>query len=174
MTTTTLDATIGGTAANTYGTLAEASTYFGDRLHTDTWDDASTDDQNKALLMACRWLDSEIDWDGYRVTETQALRHPRSNLYTRDGDSIDTTAIAPEVKYAQFELAYFLLAEDRGGDPDGIGISSLSLSGLSLAFDKNDRRPRLPDTVRNLVRHLVKGFAPGNGPVNKLRVVRTI
>lgn len=116
--------------ATYYGTMNEAVAYFADRLHTDAWDSATTDDRRKALIQAARTIDAlnykgcksavyvvKYDDDGVALdpepTEdeviaadaTQELEFPRG----RDA------AVPSQVKMAQWEIAYALL---DGFDPD--------------------------------------------------------
>ena len=45
---------------NSYVSEAEATAYFGERLHSETWTGAVEADRQKALLTACRMLDGRI------------------------------------------------------------------------------------------------------------------
>ena len=54
----TIDATLKGTSANSYVTLAEANTYFETVPDSSTWDNKTDDQKNRALISATRWIDS--------------------------------------------------------------------------------------------------------------------
>ena len=148
-----LDATAGGVSANTYLTLADAETYFGDRLHKDTWDDAGEDSKNAALLWATRLLDLE-NWVGNRHTYTQALRWPRSNVPNLDEDEyLDETTIPGFLEEATAELAFILLGSDITLTPSTDGISSIKVGTVKLDYeDMRDRPSQVPDNVKIIYR----------------------
>ena len=50
--------TVGGKTSNSYATIAEGNTYFYDRLNATDWTEASPSDKGKAMLQACRDVDS--------------------------------------------------------------------------------------------------------------------
>jgi hypothetical protein len=81
-----------------YATTAEANTYFGGRLHTESWDDASESDRTKALTMATKAID-KLNFAGYKAVTAQALQFPRGT----------DAAIPEDVKEATCELALRLL-----------------------------------------------------------------
>ena len=53
-----IDATVSGVSANSYQTLNEAEAYFASRLNSDAWDNATSGNKEKALLTACRHIES--------------------------------------------------------------------------------------------------------------------
>lgn len=110
---TILVATVGGTTSNSYITLADAKTYFSWRLYTDAWDDATDQEREAALIMACQRLEQE-DYVGIVVDEDQALKWPRQ--LNEDGDPIRNypiDAVPVPMKRAQCEVAFWIL--DTGG-----------------------------------------------------------
>src|SRR5262245_25159109 len=126
-----LVATAGGASSNSYGTLAEAQTYFSRKLYTDAWYAADSEQQEYALLMATERLE-RLDYLGIVVTDTQALKWPRQ--LNESGDLIRnyaTTTVPTPVKNAQFELAQWLLLTNGGtqstgsaGDVESLKIGS--------------------------------------------------
>jgi hypothetical protein len=103
-----ITATVGSPTANSFVTLAEATSYMEGRLNASTWDAAATDSQNRALVEATRELSART-WKGMRVTDTQALSWPRQ--WACDPDSpvqgyFSTTVIPQRVKDATCELAF--------------------------------------------------------------------
>lgn len=137
-----LDATVGGASANSYGTVAEADTYFGERLFTTTWDGLSSADKESALIWATRIIggrvtedwsqvelpqdatkriltdikgddESYVVWIGSPATSTQALSWPRSGIKNANGFDFPDDEIPSQLKYFQFEVALKLSVEDR-------------------------------------------------------------
>ncbi len=99
----TITATLKGETSNSYVTLAEANTYFETAPEESTWDDKSDDQKNRALISACRWIDT-LNFLGDRCDNDQALKWPRNNYHV-DNVELVCTAIPKEIKYAQYELA---------------------------------------------------------------------
>ena len=128
-----IDETVGGANANSFVALSEFSTYMEGRLNSDAFDDASTDEQNRALAEATREL-SAMGWKGYRVTSTQALSWPRQWAHDPDSptqDYYDSDVVPDRVKRATYELALAFL---KGGTTD---IASLDQS-LQVKREKID------------------------------------
>jgi len=102
----TISATLKGETSNSYVTLAEANTYFETAPEESTWDDKTDDQKNRALISACRWIDS-LNYLGDRCDNDQALKWPRNNYHV-DNVELVCTAIPRGIKYAQYELAHAL------------------------------------------------------------------
>ena len=98
-----IDATLGGTSANSYVTLAAANTYFETVPNSSTWIDKTDDQKNRSLISATRWIDA-LTFYGDRCTETQALKWPRDE-YKVDGIDLACTLIPEGIKVATYELA---------------------------------------------------------------------
>lgn len=106
-----------------------------------------------ALLMATRLLDALYRWEGFAVTETQALAWPRVGLITRNGFSIGETTIPTELKDATAEFARQLIAEDlaANNDAETEGLRSLRAGPVTLEFRDNVTAKVVPDAVFNLL-----------------------
>jgi hypothetical protein len=81
-----------------YIDVADAQTYFDERLRTDPWDDAEDSDKLKALKMATRMID-KLNFAGCKHDEDQELQFPRG----------DDTEVPQDIKDATCELALALL-----------------------------------------------------------------
>jgi hypothetical protein len=121
----TIDATLGGTTANSYVTLAESNAYFETSPDSSTWTNKSDDQKNRALISSTRWIDA-LTFYGARCTETQALSWPREN-YMVDGVALACTLIPARIKAATFELAR-ALANDTS--------ALTGTSGLTGTYDE--------------------------------------
>jgi hypothetical protein len=162
----TIIATPGASNANSYLTLAEATTYYSTRLFTDNWD--NSDDQTVALIMATRVLDymavahrrlvrmdkvsyyiTDPAWTGAPATSTQALAWPRTGMYDRLGRAILSTVIPQELKDATAELAGQLSKADRTLDNDVIvqGLKSVKAGSVALEFNEYIQTYVIPDAV---------------------------
>lgn len=109
-------ATVGSSSANSYVTLAEATTALEGRLNSSAWTAATDDTKNRALVEAQLELQVQA-WQGTRTDAVQSLAWPRQ--YAPDPDApadadIDETGLAvfdddeipTRVKQAQIELAF--------------------------------------------------------------------
>lgn len=169
-----LDTTIGGATANSYGTLAEANAYFGDRPRSGVWEDADPEDQLKALIQAARLLDTRVVWKGTGVNYNQAMAWPRHMVrdpIINDGSYIPHDQIPRWLKEAQFEQAIAILAEDMLSNSAGTGVSALSVGAVSITFD---RRGNTPEVLSGVVREMITPYgrvasASSSGPVPVVR-----
>lgn len=145
-----IEASVGHVDANSYVTLAEAVTYFGDRLHKTAWASAGSGDKTAALIWAARVIDSRIEWMGQRSSSTQAMSWPRA--YVPDPDPaylpddslygyIPIDVIPSDIKVAQFEMALALISGDITAQPSTTGINSLAVGSLKLDFAGNSQQP---------------------------------
>lgn len=82
-----------------YATVDEANAYFAERLRTDAWDDASAEDQEKALKMATRAIE-RLNFAGEKADENQEMQFPRG----------EDTEVPQDVKDACCEEALALLS----------------------------------------------------------------
>ncbi len=121
----TIDATVGGAASNSYLSLADFATIADDGPYAATYTAASVPDRTRALLQATARLDLE-KWLGVRVTDTQALAWPREYVIDPDKSGtnvgstlarpydvvvyLPTTTIPARIKTGTAELALQILA----------------------------------------------------------------
>lgn len=106
-----LDTTIGGTAADSYGTLAEYTAYAAAR----GWTLADTDAENEVNLRGgAIYLDRKHRFIGMKQYQFQALSWPRLVNDLVDDWPVDSDTIPADIKHAQFEVAYLL---QGGVDP---------------------------------------------------------
>ena len=150
-----IDATVGGENSNSYVSLAEAETFFVDRLHVDAWSGANSADKEKALLTACRHVEAcRIRFHrrpyGYPGELPDAMGRPYDPLAPsnpdqalsfprkKDKDNAGDYAIPKQVKDSQCEEALAMLA--RGADQErrralqAAGVTSFSVDGLSESY----------------------------------------
>jgi|APGre2960657404_1045060.scaffolds.fasta_scaffold03057_4 hypothetical protein len=144
---------------NSYATVSEADSYFGDRLDVAAWTSASEQDKGKALVTATLILDG-LDWMGVAVSETQALAFPRNVAYfdPRIGTEITVggTTVPARVINGTYELAYHLLNNDGLLDDTGI-VTDLQIGTISL---KTIIAPsKIPFNVQRLIKPLLNNVA---------------
>lgn len=148
---TLIDATLGGSSANSFQTTEEAQDYFDLRLNADVWNDATTTDQEKALIMAGKRLNG-LNWLGAKAATTQAMAWPRHGVPKPDGASPGglgetlsytwggygevylSTEIPQGVKEAQCELALYLLTVGATPGADSRRVTNWSADGTSVSY----------------------------------------
>lgn len=144
-------ATPGAANANSYATIAEATTYHGGRLNADAWTDADDATRESALIMAATFLDAMPQaWTGQAADPAvQALSWPRVGMKNRHGYAIDSTVIPQTLKNAQAEFARQLIEADRLADNDvaNQGITSLKAGPVSLSFKEKDTATKESEMV---------------------------
>lgn len=106
----TIIATVGGSTSNSYETLAEANTYFDERVPLATPWVASGDGSIRALIMAtrvlnmmsvphktlrkgcdCNYYYTSRQWTGQPASATQRLAWPRVGMFDANGNPLDVT-----------------------------------------------------------------------------------
>jgi hypothetical protein len=130
-----LDATVGGSNSNSYGTLVEANSYFADHWNTaksTEWAGLSDRQKDRLLISACRLLETIRVLDQpytrgrlplalltvdtrdtmiHRQLMDQRLQFPRNIDIQLGGDALPI--IPEEIKEAQFEQAIYLKVFDE-------------------------------------------------------------
>lgn len=176
----TLDATVGGAAANSYTDVTAADAYFLGRAFASAWTGASTSAKEQALVMATSVLERE-QWAGAKGSTpanaiTQALAWPRRWAPTLEADAApqaitqdfidlstmyysELTIPAPMVR-ATCELALVVVANTR--DPFLADLTRVKRERIDVIetefFDSSDRIRGLahfPHVIA-LVRHLLR------------------
>lgn len=138
--------------SNSYCTIAEADSYHEAHLYGEVWNEASPAQKTRALLMATRVLDLQVEWKGQTVSDLQALQWPRWAVPRRGGRwFIQPNEIPVFLKEATAELARHLLIKDRTTDRSDRGVASVTAGDVSVTFDKNDTSSVLPDSVADMV-----------------------
>ena len=136
---------------NSYITLADANTYFGTRLFSDSWNNSTESNKSLAILSATKKIDRLV-MRGVKSISTQSLAFPRaiySDYYTNDlpnlslrinGNYNVETSVSQRVIDACCEEAMAMLAVDASGkqrqELQNQGVTSFSMSKLSENYSK--------------------------------------
>lgn len=158
----TIVTTVGASTANSYLSVADATTYFNKRLGSSEWTTAGTtspETQTTALAMAALWMEQET-WAGRIADSDQALAWPRIGTVDKDGYSIDATTIPQVIKDAQCECALALLKDNDLLDDTGLeGFKSLEVGSLALETRVRSAGS-IPAYVRKRLSHLLANASP--------------
>lgn len=142
-----IDTTVGGKNANSWATYAEFQAYVAVRLPANATVSAATQPQAEAALQAaCRNINENFDWTGTQAdpasddaAEHQALMWPRNGMLTRGGFVIANTSIPKELKDAQCELAFQILAGGNFADDDAAlkaNVLGVKAGAVSVQFQQ--------------------------------------
>jgi hypothetical protein len=120
---------------NSYVDIDFADDYFANRFYTDSWQNASSAENEKevALIWACNLLDYRVKWYGVPTEKGQSLSFPRRGLYQINGEPLPTDTVPKAIKNLQCELALHVLDKDpllAWGD-----LSAMEIEGLKINFD---------------------------------------
>jgi hypothetical protein len=138
---------------NSYATVAEADTYFKDRLDVEAWISAESTQKAQALVTATSLIDT-LNWTGVAVSETQPLAFPRSGVFfdPRLGMDIEFNDSVPSrIIQATFELAYHLLNNDGLLDDTG-SVKDLTVGSINLTRVLSPNK--IPFSVKRLIKPL--------------------
>ena len=167
----TLIATAGSSTANSFCTVAEAFTLLGTELDTDAWTEASTIDQERALITATRLIVEQATWQSDPTTDTQALPWPQEDATDRYGRAIADTVVPMDVKRATALYAVALLAQMPEGDLSLLAqLEQLWVGDTKMTF----RTPLAESAQLQMpanVRAILAPYVTGRSSI-QLRVVR--
>lgn len=156
----TLDTTVGGADANSWATVDEFKAYRETRYPQNANAIAAVDAAIiAALIVACRNVNENFDWTGAAVDATQGLTWPRSGMLTRNGFAISTTTIPKELKDAQCETAYQILAGiDLVSDNAAAQQNVLGVKAGSVSVQFQQTNTSTSEAVDLLLRRMTSEF----------------
>lgn len=149
----TVIVTPGATNANSYISVADATSYFGERLNVSAWTNADADDKARALITATHRLDQER-FQGTRAIEDQSLEWPRYGAVDRDGWLLDSDTIPTAIQRATCELALVLLSEDLLADSGLEAFAEVSIGPISVKPNIARIAGTLPRNVARIIAYL--------------------
>ncbi len=121
-----------------YFTASEAARYFEGRLNTDAWDNATSGDRTKALVMASADID-KLQYRGEKVNYQGEHEFPRKFTDVElDETQYDSDSIPLAIKYAVCEQALALLdGWDVTQEIDALSTVSAGYGSVKSAFDRD-------------------------------------
>jgi hypothetical protein len=138
--------------ANSYASAADGDAYHDGHLYATAWVAATLANKEKALVMATRLIDGQVQFAGWKTTDTQALQWPRVSVRDPDGeDDLPPDAVPAAVRDATCELARELLIADRTAAPAGEGLKYENTGTTQKGYDKSDTRPVLSHVAQALL-----------------------
>jgi len=162
----TLVATVGATNANSYITVSRGTAISEDTIGTFSWTTATTDNRERALITATRYLE-QLHWLGTRTTTTQVLSFPREGLVCGE-KNYGNNVIPVEVEIGCFDLAEAFLDNPAIlGGPSKLngelipGIPNASLRSARadvIAVEFKDTLAPANQNALNILPHLASLF----------------
>ena len=137
--------------ANSYRSTADIDAWVLTNPHDTTWAALAQAAKDGYVVMSCRVMEEQMDWDGWQTSSTQARDLPRSGMIDKNGNSIDSDEIPLEIQNAQSELARLLAISDRTADNDMKGFKQIEVGSINLVADKADRPAVMADAVWNMI-----------------------
>lgn len=159
-----------GALANSYDTVANATTYFTGRLGADAWTDATNDQKAQALISATRMIDRQR-WAGTRSTDFpySELQWPRDGVTDKYGDAVDGDTLPDDLVTGFYELALALLEDEAVQDTPAGGSNTKRVKAGSVEVEFF--RPtlgavgRFPQIVQELLSQFLAGAAASAGGI---------
>ena len=157
---------------NSYGSRAEANTYFDDSLRKAEWAAFSDDTKDQGLIEATRVFERQA-WAGEKEVPSQTLAFPRTGLLDKDGNSLTGAETLAIVSEAQFEYALVLINDIDAlnvRDATGSNVKQVGAGSAKIIFFKSTKGSRFPLTVTDLIGDffggsgstVIGGFVSGN------------
>jgi hypothetical protein len=135
-----IDTTVGGANANSWASVAEFKAYRDVRVPANATVNVASDATIEAALQAtCRSINADFEWTGAAVDNVQALTWPRSGMLSRNGFAIATTVNPKELKDAQSEFAFQLIAGGNFADDDAAAkanVLGVKAGSVSVQFQQ--------------------------------------
>ena len=160
-----LDVTIGGNSAESYNSVAEADSRFGDDLFFgDIWSALTTTKKEQWLRFSTRSLDLIDQWQGVRQSDSQSLEFPRIDYspHLKSAYQIykhlrehplqrlfEPNTIPDKIKEAQYQMLIFLYNNKTDSSAlDGAEIKELEAlnSLVVLKYDTARKDSRINAT----------------------------
>ena len=168
--------------ANSYASAADGDAYHDGHLYATAWTGASTANKEAALVFATRLIDSQFQFNGFKVNEGQSLQWPRIScpdpdvnvvevigLLWRPDNCVPGNLVPKAVMDATCEMARELLVADRTAAPAGEGLKYQNVSGTQTGYDKRDRRPIITLVAQAMLAKYGVLIKSGSGTVRLVR-----
>ena len=152
--------TIGANDYDAYSDVATATVYFGARIDSQEWTDATADEKGIALVSSTRMLD-RWTWTGEQTVSGQPLEFPRTGLADKYGTVVTSAAYPAQIITACQELALSLLKDAAVQTQGGRQVKSLRAENVAVVFAGTDTSKKLPPIVGELVNQFLLWSSAG-------------
>lgn len=172
------DATIGGSAANSYITVARAADLLPlvvSSTRVAIWTALDNASKELYLMRAVRLLEAYMEWEGTKVDDLQPIGWPRDWVYGPDRCYVLPTNEVPQtVGEAQALLALCLAEGFDQADAAASPVDYLKVSSIAISFS-SQRAARSSMLLPSEVVEKLRGFGDyvgASGMVQSVKLVR--
>lgn len=165
-------AEVGGTTSNSYITVEEADAYFGDSFGKGLWAQAAASDQEALVITSSRTLDQYISWFGDKTNQAQSMEWPRTGVYDKTGRLYPSTTIPSTIKFAAYELAYYML-QNGGISFQEQNIDSVKVGPVEVDFTERSTDAGIPKFIESLLAMFGSPILAGSGAVAMVPLIRS-
>ncbi len=134
-----------------YGSFADATDYFTNRLHEFSWSEATPADRQKALIRAAQIIDT-LNYKGQKAAVCTLLtinpEATEAEIRAADASQVHEfprgtdTLIPQAILLAQYEIAYALLdGIDPDAELDALMTSASKIEGVSRSYERKGGPP---------------------------------
>ncbi|HEV2437009.1 MAG TPA: DnaT-like ssDNA-binding protein [Verrucomicrobiae bacterium] len=168
--------------ANSYADVANSDAYHDGHLYASAWTAATADKKAAALVMATRLIDSQYQFNGFKVYDGQTLQWPRIScpdpdvnvvevigLLWRPDNCVASNVVPKAVVEATCEMARELLFADRTAAPAGEGLKYYNEGTTQTGYDSADRRPIISQVAQAMLAKYGVLIKSGSGTVRLVR-----
>lgn len=110
----------GKSDAESYISVADATTYLTSIGEATEWSAAQVADQEAALRLSTSWIDGRYSWSGFPKNDAQALDWPRFDAFDCEGRLLDSDSVPEAVRRATAWVA----KESVAGSVDLTGVNT--------------------------------------------------
>ncbi len=138
---------------NSYGSRADADTYFADSLRAAAWAAIADATKDQGLIEATRIFERQA-WAGEKETPGQTLAFGRTGLFDKDGLTLTPAETLLTAQEAEFEYALFLVTDPTQIDTreaTGSNTKKLEAGSAKITYFKRIAGTRFPLTVTDLL-----------------------
>lgn len=110
-------------------------------------------EKEQALIWASTLLDNMMVWYGFRRTNEQRMRWPRTGVVDQDGELYDEDTIPELLEISTAELALELLTQNKFALPGilGQGLATAKIGSISVKIDGSEVRAVIPPNILALL-----------------------
>lgn len=140
--------------SNSYGSQAEADTYFEDSINGGIWTAFTSTLKDQGLVTATRQLELQ-SWQGEKEVPSQDLDFPRTGLIDCEGNSVTANESLEIAKEGQFEYAFALLQNPSiltTTNNTGTNTKKIEAGSAKITYFRPERGSKYPLPVLNIMK----------------------
>lgn len=139
--------------SNSYGSQAEADTYFADSINNSIWTAFSSTQKDQGLVTATRQLELQA-WAGEKEVPSQDLDFPRVGLTDCEGNSVSAAESLEIAKEGEFEYALALLQDPsllNSTNTTGTNTKKIEAGSAKITFFRPQSGSKYPLQVLTIM-----------------------